>query len=716
MRNYTILQAFLSKKLLFLIVFLGLSIPVKVRSQWVQTNGPSIVYGEVEVLAASGSTLFAEVNGFVYRSTNDGSNWSHAENGLNNNGVTVFASDSVNVFAATDSGVYKSTDDGISWFPVNNGLSILNITALTVSDSTVVAGTNGGIFRSTNDGLTWSLSDTGLTDSSITTLVSDAGCIYAGTENGLFLSSDGGSHWKRIDSSPVSPDIVSIACSKTAIFVSASGRVFRSTDNGLSWLEKDNSSVFFAGRAGKLTVFINDTTIFAGTIGMASGGGSQSYISTNDGEWWSIIGGLSWATIFLTNGQNIYAGTFLSGLFRSTDGGANWTSANDGFANGQVKVMAASGDELLAMSRGYFCRSTDQGSTWTENDTSFGGDASSLVFINSYAFSVGQGVFRSTDAGVHWTLQDSATRYYPIGSIVSIGSNIFAATSVGVSASNDNGVSWHPVSSGMFSENISETEHIYPPIVCTLAALDTDLFAGTYGSGIFKSTNLGVSWTPADSGLPLNGDTMVTAMSAYGKNVFASVNAEVYLSTDEGNSWIQANNGLKGWIESFAVGDTDAFVGTSGGGVFIFKSSNRTWIPVNEGLGDLGVYSLAAANGELYAGTGSSGVWKRPIAEMVLDGIKNVKTNMPFGYRLYQNYPNPFNPTTTITYTIPKDGMVTLKIYDVLGREVETLVSEVEKMGRYEATFDGSRLASGVYFYRLTAPGIMQVKKMLLLK
>ncbi|MCL5020552.1 MAG: T9SS type A sorting domain-containing protein, partial [Bacteroidetes bacterium] len=209
----------------------------------------------------------------------------------------------------------------------------------------------------------------------------------------------------------------------------------------------------------------------------------------------------------------------------------------------------------------------------------------------------------------------------------------------------------------------------------------------------------------------------VTAMSAYGKNVFASVNfTEVYLSTDEGNSWIQANNGLKGWIESFAIGDTDVFVGTSGGGVFIFKSSNRTWIPVNEGLGDLGVYSLAAANGQLYAGTGSHGVWKRPIAEMVLDGIRNIKTDMPFGYRLYQNYPNPFNPTTVIDYLVPKPGYVSLTVYDILGRKVATLVSGNEFSGLHSVTFNASRFASGIYFYRLIESGCSQVRKMLLLK
>ena len=85
-------------------------------------------------------------------------------------------------------------------------------------------------------------------------------------------------------------------------------------------------------------------------------------------------------------------------------------------------------------------------------------------------------------------------------------------------------------------------------------------------------------------------------------------------------------------------------------------------------------------------------------------------------YVLAQNYPNPFNPTTTISYTIPEDGMVTLKVYDVLGREVATLVNEAQKVGRYEVNFDASRLASGVYFYRLAAGSHVITKKMLMLK
>ena len=85
-------------------------------------------------------------------------------------------------------------------------------------------------------------------------------------------------------------------------------------------------------------------------------------------------------------------------------------------------------------------------------------------------------------------------------------------------------------------------------------------------------------------------------------------------------------------------------------------------------------------------------------------------------YSLEQNFPNPFNPSTQISYSIPKDGMVTLKIVDALGREVETLVNQAQTAGRYEVTFDGSRLASGVYFYRLVSGEKVITKKMLMVK
>ncbi len=97
-------------------------------------------------------------------------------------------------------------------------------------------------------------------------------------------------------------------------------------------------------------------------------------------------------------------------------------------------------------------------------------------------------------------------------------------------------------------------------------------------------------------------------------------------------------------------------------------------------------------------------------------GILNQKHNLPELFNLSQNYPNPFNPSTTINYEIPKSGLVTIKIYDVLGREVETLVNEEKNSGKYKVEFDGSKLSSGVYFYKITTNNFSETKKMLLMK
>ncbi len=96
-------------------------------------------------------------------------------------------------------------------------------------------------------------------------------------------------------------------------------------------------------------------------------------------------------------------------------------------------------------------------------------------------------------------------------------------------------------------------------------------------------------------------------------------------------------------------------------------------------------------------------------------GVKT-RGEQPLSFRLDQNAPNPFNPATVISYQLSTLGNVSLKVYDVLGREVATLVNEMKKPGRYEVRFDGSRLPSGLYFYRLEENGMVQVKKMLMLK
>jgi hypothetical protein len=109
----------------------------------------------------------------------------------------------------------------------------------------------------------------------------------------------------------------------------------------------------------------------------------------------------------------------------------------------------------------------------------------------------------------------------------------------------------------------------------------------------------------------------------------------------------------------------------------------------------------------------------RPNISLVMAGITNVQNisgNIPNKYALSQNYPNPFNPVSRINFDIPKQGLVMMKVYDILGREVKTLVNEIKSPGRYSVDFNGTELSSGVYFYKLECNGFTDIKRMVLIK
>jgi hypothetical protein len=89
---------------------------------------------------------------------------------------------------------------------------------------------------------------------------------------------------------------------------------------------------------------------------------------------------------------------------------------------------------------------------------------------------------------------------------------------------------------------------------------------------------------------------------------------------------------------------------------------------------------------------------------------------MPGAFRLEQNYPNPFNPSTNISFTVPVSGVTSLKVYDLLGREVAMLVNALLKPGSHRVTWDASRFPTGVYFYRLQSGELVETKKLLLLR
>lgn len=125
------------------------------------------------------------------------------------------------------------------------------------------------------------------------------------------------------------------------------------------------------------------------------------------------------------------------------------------------------------------------------------------------------------------------------------------------------------------------------------------------------------------------------------------------------------------------------------------------------GLGKTGLYGVTTREN-----------YNKKVLDIIGKHLKkgNESKLLPIEYKLYQNYLNPFNPVTTIQYDVPKTSQVSLKIYDILGREVTTLVNEEKVQGKYTTQFNASRLSSGVYFCRITAGKFNAVKKMMLIK
>jgi hypothetical protein len=126
------------------------------------------------------------------------------------------------------------------------------------------------------------------------------------------------------------------------------------------------------------------------------------------------------------------------------------------------------------------------------------------------------------------------------------------------------------------------------------------------------------------------------------------------------------------------------------------------------------VYALAVSGTNLFAVINGV-VWQRPVSEMITS-VQPISEDRPARFGLDQNYPNPFNPTTNIQFSIVHRQLTIVKVYDVLGRVVATLVNEVKEPGTYTVTFNGSNLASGIYFYRLQAGQYVECRKMIVMK
>jgi hypothetical protein len=161
---------------------------------------------------------------------------------------------------------------------------------------------------------------------------------------------------------------------------------------------------------------------------------------------------------------------------------------------------------------------------------------------------------------------------------------------------------------------------------------------------------------------------------------------------------------------------TNLIAGVVNAGVHLSTNGGTTWIDIRDGLPPVAIafFYLAIQGSDLFCGTDAAGVWQRPISEIT--SVQPMDPLAPKELVLSQNFPNPFNPKTEIRFQVPRGGFVSLQVYDLLGREVATIVNEKLAAGTYTRTFDAIALASGTYIYRLRAGDHVVTKKLVLLR
>ncbi len=407
------------------------------------------------------------------------------------------------------------------------------------------------------------------------------------------------------------------------------------------------------------------------------------------------------------------------------------------FVNTQVGFIAS---EL-----GYIYRSTNGGDNWTQvlglgfPYYWYGVHALSVDTIVIAGFndqdSIRRGAIRwSFDGGSTWTNDIVLTR--PTNGVGWLSRVHFYNQNNGIVFNEWSGACYYTTTGGKTTGAWNFVQ-VNPDLGWFAGNYDFQPSGTIYGTGIHiaKSTDFGVTWTSGSSadGTFDGGIDFIEPTNQFGwtggGEISPSVMGWTHETTDGGNTWgprqmtftypiravkfFNANTG-------FAVGGE---VNSGVGGIYSTSNGGAAWnldITTSAEMSSLDYKSVSPDSMDVWCvGSTSAGgytgkLYKARLQNLV--GIRPISSGVPSGFGLYQNYPNPFNPTTNIRYDLKTKEFVTLKIFDVTGKAVATLVSQSQNTGTYEVDFDASHLASGIYFYKLSFDGFSDVKKMALVK
>ncbi|CAF3878925.1 unnamed protein product [Rotaria sp. Silwood1] len=686
-------------------------------------------------------------------------------------------------------GMLKSTDKGDTWNVI--GLSeVLNFGAIKVhplnSNIVYAAGmgyrsksVNKGIYKSTNAGATWTkvlfVSDsTSGMDVSIDN--SDINIVYAamwqrirppsvsstgGLTSGLYRSSNGGQNWTLLGATNGLPapsattGRISINVGKGnssfvySIYKTTTGNnisgVYKSTNKGLNWtsLATIPPSSGFDWYFGLIeTDPINVNILYVGSVDV--------YKTTNNGAAW-------------INLTNAYSGSFDQqhpdqhvlwinplntqsmingndgGIFTTSNGGTNWSKKYDLPIS---QYYAACIDFINPLKK--YGGTQDNGSHGSINagpagwEVLYGGDGfhCAVDYTNSnviYMESQNGGVGRSDDGGnnfndiatgldltrTNWSSPYMLDIQNP--SIVYFGSYV-------LNKSTNKGNNWTVISPDLTKGANGRLGTITCMSNSVLPSTQRVIYTGADDGRVMVTTNSGTNWTEITTGLPVRYVTDVVTdkrnpaiayVTLSGFNMDLS-NTHIFRTTNYGANWVNITSNLLNVPANSLIidynKDSTLFVGTDAG-VYYTSRLGASWAQLGTGLPNAPVFDLVyhQATAKLIAATHGRSMFELDISNLP-SGINN-NSEIATEFSLKQNYPNPFNPSTNISFEIKQKSFITLKVFDLTGKVVATLVSGIKAEGSYSVKFNGENLSSGLYFYKLESDnGNNEVKKMILLK
>ncbi|MCE1164470.1 MAG: T9SS type A sorting domain-containing protein [Bacteroidetes bacterium] len=358
-------------------------------------------------------------------------------------------------------------------------------------------------------------------------------------------------------------------------------------------------------------------------------------------------------------------------VYTTTNKGANWVAKTNPSTTDNYTVFAFDANNAIVTASGttaYAYKTTNGGTNWTTVLTQVGGFFDDVQFKDAnngilYGDPVGGRwtIFKTTNAGTTW---DSTGMYV-------------ATTAAG----------WN---NSMYMNN-------------------NTIYFGTNNGTLVYSTNFGTSWTILTT---LQANTYVTWFNT--PSIGLTGGAELNVTTNGGANWTAMTSVGTGNISGITGASTSWWMTRQTTAVNYSSNNGTAWTAqYTAPAGNFFALTMSRAGATIWGVRSNGGIsrYGQPLV-----GIGNGSTEAPATFSLSQNYPNPFNPTTKINYALPKSGLVTMKVYDILGKEVASLVNETKTAGNYTVEFNASNLSSGIYFYKISVNGFNEVKKMTLIK